>query len=132
MAIDPLREAGERAGAGHAVRILEPAPPALAGNADDPTARGVVPPGTKLVAPTSDADLTWAELAAGDPDLEEWAAGRWLVPRALPEVPETLVETRLALHRVAEEIVAPARREATGGDRASLHPRGLRYALLRR
>jgi hypothetical protein len=34
----------------------------------------------------------------------------------LPELPASFVATRLALHAVAEQVVAPARAEATGGE----------------
>ena len=120
----PLREAAARVPSNYAVRILEPAPPALKGNADDPTARGVVPQGAEVLSPVSSGDITWTELAMEDGELRAWAAERWLVPNALHNVPEGLVATRVALHQVAEQVVAPARSEATGGEIALRYTRG--------
>ena len=81
--------------------VLEPSPPAVADGpffADDPVAAG---------------DLTWEEWVAGDPGRSVWAAERWLAawPR-LGGAPPALVETRLALHRLAFYVVAPARKRA--------------------
>jgi hypothetical protein len=60
------------------VRVLEPSPPALPGNSDDPTARGEVADGRELVSPVSGGDITWDELARGDSQLAQWCSARWL------------------------------------------------------
>jgi hypothetical protein len=106
--------------------VLEPSPPAIdEGRDDDPTARGEVPEGRQLVSPVSTGDLTWDELARGDAELAEWCAVRWLGAwRRLPEAPSDLVETRLALHRIAELVVSPARERATGGEISLRYTRG--------
>lgn len=122
--VDPLREARERVGGDYEVRVLEPSPPALVGNADDPTARGVVPPGARLLSPVSSGDVTWAELAVDDADLAAFARKRWLVPASLPAVPDRLAETRMSLHQVAERVVSPARRNATGNEISLRYTRG--------
>ena len=111
-------EAYERLGGRYEVRVLEPSPPAVSEPpwfADDPTARGDVPPGRRLVSPVATGDLRWAELVAEDPELAAWCAERWLGPyRWLGPVPAGLVSTRAALHRLAEQIVSPARRHMNG------------------
>ena len=122
--VDPLREARERVGGAYEVRVLEPSPPALADNADDPTARGVVPPGATVLSPVSSGDVTWAEVAVDDADLASWARERWLVPAPLEPVPPRLAETRAALHEVAERVVSPARRNATGNEISLRYTRG--------
>lgn len=115
--MNPRREAEERLGGRYEVRVLEPSPPALEGNADDPSARGDVPSGRELVSPLSDGDIGWDSLARDDADLASWCADRWLGAwKPLAPSPPNLVETRLALHRVAEEVVSPARRIGTGGE----------------
>ncbi|MGI9557319.1 MAG: hypothetical protein ACR2N5_05180, partial [Solirubrobacterales bacterium] len=114
---DPRRQAQERLGGRYEVRVLEPSPPALEGNHDDPTARGEVPDGRLLVSPVSDGDLTWDQIAVEQPELAEWIADHWLGAwKRLGPVPERLAETREALHRLAEGVVSPARREGTGGE----------------
>jgi hypothetical protein len=98
--------------------VLEPSPPAVDEEpwcADDPTDRGDVPPGRQVVSPVSTGDLTWQELVDGDGLLSTWCCERWLASyRALEPAPETLVETRVALHRVAEHVISPARQRANG------------------
>lgn len=111
-------EAAERLGGEYEVRVLEPSPPAVEDPpwyADDPVARGDVPPGRRLVSPLPNGDLRWEDLAAGDPDLAEWCRSRWLGPyRRLGDVPPRLVQTRLNLHRLAEQVISPARQAANG------------------
>jgi hypothetical protein len=100
------------------VRVLEPSPPTVDEGpwfADDPAARGLVPPQRELVSPVTKADLLWDDLAANDPVLAEWCAARWLGNYPpLPAVPPTLVQTREELHRLAEHVVSPARAAANG------------------
>jgi hypothetical protein len=108
----------ERLGGRYEVRVLEPSPPTVSEPpwfADDPTARGDVPPGRRLVSPVSTGDLRWEDLAADDPELAVWCAERWLGSyRRLGPVPAELVSTRLALHRLGEHVVSPARRHVNG------------------
>src|SRR5205823_9038130 len=60
-------------------------------------------------------DLLWQDLAAADPALAEWCSDRWLAAwRRLGPVPENLASTRLALHRLAERVISPARSHANG------------------
>ena len=117
-------EAYERLGGRYETRVLEPSPSAVASGpwfADDPAARGEVPPGRSVVSPVGTGDLRWEDLAATDPELAEWCADRWLgAYRRLGPVPAKLVPTRIALHRLAEQVVSPARRKANG-------KMGLRY-----
>ena len=98
--------------------MLEPSPPAVADGpwfADDPAARGEVPAGRSVVSPVGTGDLRWDDLASTDPELAEWCADRWLgAYRRLGPVPAKLVPTRIALHRLAEQVVSPARRKANG------------------
>ncbi len=119
-------EAFDRLGGAYEVRVLVPSPPAIdEGRADDPTARGEVPEGRRLVSPISTGDLTWDELATGDDELADWCASRWLGAwRPLPAVPGGLVETRVSLHRIAESVVSPARRRATGNEISLRYTRG--------
>jgi hypothetical protein len=110
-------EAYERIGRSYEVRVLEPSPPAVGGPwfADDPVARGQVPAGNVVVSPVGTGELTWDELVATESNLAEWCAERWLAAyHRLRPAPSKLVPTRLALHRVAEQIVSPARRKANG------------------
>jgi hypothetical protein len=117
VARNPRREAQELAGERFEARVLEPSPPANLDPqwfADDPVARGE-PRGRLVVGPTSGADLTWDDFLKDRPDLEAWAAARWLgAYRRLARPPATFVGTRLALHRVAVYAVSPARRRANG------------------
>jgi hypothetical protein len=100
------------------VRVIEPSPPAVATEpwfADDPTARGELPPGRRLVSPVAGGDMRWADLARHDDELAGWCRERWLGPyRRLEPPPATLPATRAALHRVAEQVISPARRRANG------------------
>jgi hypothetical protein len=99
-------------------RVLEPSPPAVAGGpwfADDPAARGEVPAGRSVVSPAGTGGLRWDDLASTDPELAEWCTDRWLgAYRRLGPAPAKLVPTRIALHRLAEHVVSPARRKANG------------------
>ncbi|MGH9283174.1 MAG: hypothetical protein ACRD0S_09605, partial [Acidimicrobiales bacterium] len=114
---DPRHDAQQVLGAGRFARVLEPSPPAVDDGdffADDPV-RAEAPAGTPVVSPVPGADVssTWSEWLA-DPARAEyaaWAAERWLgAYRRLPPAPATLVDTRLALHRLAGYVISPARR----------------------
>lgn len=115
---DPRQEAFDRLGGRYEVRVLEPSPPAVAEDpwfADDPAARGDVPEGRELVSPVGTGDVLWDDLARDDPELAAWCADRWLgAYRRLEPAPPALVETRQALHRVAEDVMTPARQAANG------------------
>jgi hypothetical protein len=115
---NPRAEAQQRIGSEYEARVLEPSPPALGDEpwfADDPVARGQVPAGRRLVSPVSGGDLLWDELAADDPELTGWCAERWLgAYRRLAPAPGSLVETRLALHELAEQKIAKAREAVNG------------------
>jgi len=114
--VNPRAEAFERLGGAYDVRVLEPSPPAVNRPpwfADDPTARGVVPPGRQLVSPVTTGDLLWDDLAASDPALADWCADRWLSPlRRLDRVPPNLTETRQGLHALARRVIGPVRERA--------------------
>jgi hypothetical protein len=123
--VNPRAEAEVRLGGSYEVRVREPSPPALPGNSADPTARGEVADGRELVSPVSSGDITWDELARGDSQLGQWCSARWLGSwKRLQPAPPGLVETRLGLHRVAELVIAPARRRATGNEIALRYTRG--------
>src|SRR5438270_3249704 len=111
-------EAYARLDGRYETRVLEPSPPAVADGpwfADDPAARGEVPRGRTVVSPVGTGDLRWEDLASTDPELAGWCADRWLGPyRRLGPVPSTFVPSRVALHRLAEQVVSPARRNANG------------------
>jgi hypothetical protein len=96
-----LAEARKVAGAD--AWVLESSPPAVADGpffADDPSRSG---------------DFDWEKWVADHPDQSAWAADRWLAawPR-LGAAPSTLADTRLALHRLAFYVIAPARLRANG------------------
>lgn len=118
MPRNPREEAADRLPAGHEPRVLEPSPPAVHDEpwfADDPPARGEVPPDRKVVSPVTTGDVLWAELAAGDEGLAAWCAERWLGPyKRLEPLPAALETTREGLHRVAERVISPVRQRANG------------------
>jgi hypothetical protein len=115
---DPRGEAYARLEGRYEVRVLEPSPPAVQEPpwfADDPCARGRVPTGRRLVSPVGTGDVLWDELAREDTSLQEWCADRWLgAYRRLSPAPASLARTRIALHRLAEHVISPARRRANG------------------
>jgi hypothetical protein len=112
------QEAFEQLDGRYEVRVLEPSPPPVAEGpwfADDPTARNALPEGRQVVSPVSSGDLLWDDLARSDDALAGWCADRWLgAYRRLEPPPATLVETRKALHRVAETVISPARERDNG------------------
>jgi hypothetical protein len=111
---NPRAEAEDRLGGDYEARVLEPSPPAVTelSFTDDPVDPGEVPEGRRLVSPVVHrGDLTWDELCAADPDLAPWCAERWLGGwKRLEPLPGGFSATREALHKVAEGVVAPARR----------------------
>jgi hypothetical protein len=114
--VNPRAEAFERLGGAYDVRVLEPSPPAVNRPpwfADDPTARGVVPPGRQVVSPVTTGDLLWEDLAGSDPGLADWCTDRWLGPlRRLERVPAGLTHTRRSLHALGRRVIGPVRERA--------------------
>jgi hypothetical protein len=110
---NPRAEAEDKLGGDYEARVLEPSPPAIGppGYSDDPVAPGEVPEGRNLVSPVQNwGDLTWEDIVEQEPDLGPWCAERWLGAwKRLEPLPSTFAETRVALHKVAEAVVAPAR-----------------------
>ncbi len=116
--MNPRLDAVEKLGGRYDARVLEPSPPAVAEApwfADDPVGRDEEPGRLPRVSPVAGADLRWADLLGERPDLAAWCAERWLAayPRLTPP-PATLSATRDALHRLAEEVIAPARAAVNG------------------
>ena len=113
---NPRAEAEDKLGGDYEARVLEPSPPAVGepAYADDPVYPGEVPEGRELVSPVHNrGDLTWDEIVAEEPELAPWCADRWLGAwRRLEPLPASFAETRVALHKVAEAVVAPARMPA--------------------
>jgi hypothetical protein len=118
-AVDARREAVDRVGGRFDVRVLEPSPPAVTDPpfaADDPVAVEPRATGLALLTPVPGGDTTWDALARDEPDLRDFCADRWLGawrPLA-PVTGHTFATTRRALHAVAEQVLAPARRRANG------------------
>jgi hypothetical protein len=114
--INPRAEAFERLGGRYEVRVLEPSPPTVADPpwfADDPVERGDVPADRQLVSPVGNGELRWEDLAAEDDELASWCGERWLAGyHVLGPAEPALSETRLALHRLGESVISPARRHA--------------------
>jgi hypothetical protein len=110
---NPKLEAYDKLAGDYEVRVLEPSPPAVGEPefSDDPVNDGEVYDGRLVVSPIPNGDLTWDELAEQRPEIAEWCADRWLgAYRRLEPVPSTFLQTRTALHQVAEAVVAPARK----------------------
>jgi len=111
---NPRAEAEDMLGGDYEARILEPSPPAVGppDYTDDPVAPGEVPEGRDLVSPVHNrGDLTWEEIVSQEPDLGPWCAERWLGAwKRLEPLPASFAETRETLHKVAEAVVAPARK----------------------
>jgi hypothetical protein len=111
---NPRAEAEDKLGGDYEARVLEPSPPAVTEPpyADDPVAPGEVPEGRELVTPVHNrGDLTWDEIAHEEPDLAPWCAERWLGAwKRLEPLPPRFAETRIALHKIAEAVVSPARK----------------------
>jgi hypothetical protein len=115
---DARREAAARIGSPadrDAVRVLEPAPPAVTEPpwfADDPLATG-----GSVVPVDRPGATSWHDLChqRGDTALLAFCMERWLGPwRRLEALPDTFAATRDALHAVAEHVLCPLREAATG------------------
>jgi hypothetical protein len=113
---NPRAEAEDKLGGDYEARVLEPSPPAVSEPpyADDPVEPGEVPEGRELVSPVHNrGDLTWDEIAGQDPEIAPWCAERWLGAwKPLEPLPASFADTRVALHTIAEGVVAPARMPA--------------------
>jgi hypothetical protein len=99
--------------AGANVRVLEPSPPAVAGDffADDPA----VADEPDAVTPTSATATTWNDLAAANPTIAEYARDHWLGPyKPLAPVPADYVIGRHDFHRLAYGVVSNARKQVNG------------------
>lgn len=112
--VNPRAEAQARVGDRYQVRVLEPSPPAVTEEpfADDPVALGPRDDATPVLSPVPNADRTWDDLAAAEPDLAEFCAPRWLGAwRALLPITDLdrYGRTRSSWHALAEHVVAPAR-----------------------
>jgi hypothetical protein len=110
---NPRAEAQEHMDPGFVARVLEPSPPAIHTGefADDPTDRTDASEG--VVSPVSSGDVTWVEWVSTRPNLNEWAAERWLGPwPRLGSIPDELTETRESFHQLAFFVLAPARHRA--------------------
>jgi hypothetical protein len=116
--VNARAEANERVGGAYDARVLEPSPPAVADEpwfADDPVGRGEPAGELRRLSPVPGADVAWDELAREDGELAAWCAERWLgAYSTLARAPAELASTRRALHRVAEEVMAPARERVNG------------------
>ncbi len=112
-----LAEANEALGGSARGVVLEPSPPAIDDGlwfADDPVNADVSGAGP-LVSPAGNADESWVDRIAAVPSLTAFASERSLAAhRRLGAPPPTLVDTRVALHRLATYVIAPARHRATG------------------
>jgi hypothetical protein len=74
----PRHEAALAVGDRYDVRVLEPSPPAVHDDpfSDDPTAAEPRRPGTPLLSPVTNGDLTWDDFAHENGDFAEWCAQR--------------------------------------------------------
>lgn len=126
MARNARAKAAARLAGRYEARVLEPSPPAVDAPpwfADDPVARGDVPPGREVVSPVATGEVRWSDVARENDDLTAWCEERWLGPhRRLAPMPAGFEATRLALHQLAEGEVSPARQKVNGKI-------GLRYTL---
>jgi hypothetical protein len=110
---NPKQEAYDKLAGEFEVRVLEPSPPAVGPPTftDDPVNEGEVADGRLVVSPISNGDLTWHGLAADRPELAAWCAERWLgAYKPLEPLPGSFGKTVDSLHKVAEGVVAPARK----------------------
>jgi hypothetical protein len=116
--MNPRAEAVARLGALYDARVLEPSPPAIEEPpwfAEDPVGRGEPAGELPRVSPVAGGDLRWQDLIEEDPELAPWCSERWLgAYRRLGAAPQGLPVTRRGLHRLAELVISPARRQANG------------------
>lgn len=112
------REAFECVGGRYDARVLEPSPPVVGDPpwfADDPVGRDDPRGSLPRLSPVPGGDLRWQDVAGADASLQGWCSERWLAAyRRLAPAPAELVQTREALHRLAEAVISPARAAANG------------------
>lgn len=92
--------------------MLEPAPPAVG---EPPWYADREPQGERVVRPFGPVAMRWEVLAQEKPALRSWCEERWLGPyRRLGALAEDFARTREALHRLAVDVISPARERANG------------------
>lgn len=116
---NPRDDAQRVAGDAYDVRVLEPSPPAVTVEpfADDPSARGNVAGGRRLLSPVTNADETWDAWARSHPDHASWCADRWLGGwKRLAPIDDRAAFTATldAWHALAEHVLAGARHRVNG------------------
>lgn len=114
---DASKEATDLVGNAILTHVLEPPPPAVDDGewfADDP----VAPRGAPALVPTGiqrPGTTSWSSWLGDHPHQAAWVTERWLGGvRSLPAAPASLVDTRVALHRLAAYVIAPVRHRANG------------------
>jgi hypothetical protein len=114
---DASKEAGDLVGPAARALVLEPSPPAIDDGewfADDP----VAPYGEAVILPagiTRASTTSWSAWLDDNPNDGEWVTARWLGgTRSLAAPPASLVDTRMALHRLAAYVIAPVRHQVNG------------------
>lgn len=116
--MNPQREAAIAVGDRYDARVLEPSPPTVdepPWYADDPVARGEPRDDRQVVSPVPTGDLLWVDVVREEPALADFCRERWLGPwKRLEPLPPRFAETRRALHRIAEDVMKPAREAANG------------------
>lgn len=117
QARDAANEAADLVNGSSPAHVLEPSPPAIDDGewfADDPVATN----GTPAILPAGidrASTISWSTWLESNPQHADWVATRWLGgERSLSAPPATLVETRLALHRLGAYVIAPVRHQANG------------------
>jgi hypothetical protein len=94
------------------VLILEPAPPAVS---EPPWYADREPRGERVVRPFGAVAMRWEALVQEEPALRGWCEESWLGPyRRLGALADDFARTRAALHRLAIEVISPARERANG------------------
>jgi hypothetical protein len=119
VSVDPRADAQRVAGDAYDVRVLEPSRPAVVVEpfADDPTARGAVVDGRRLLSPVTNGDETWDAWAGVHPERASWCAERWLGAwtRLQPIDDRAAFGATLdSWHALGEHVLAGARHRANG------------------
>jgi hypothetical protein len=121
MTVNPRADAQAVVGDAYDVRVLEPSPPAVRTDpfSDDPTARGEVTAGRRLLSPVTYGDAgdgggdeTWDAFATAHAEHASWCADRWLGAwKRLQPIAgsDAYAATLDAWHALAEHVVAGAR-----------------------
>lgn len=124
---NPRAEAQRLVGGRFDARVLEPSAPAETEPpfyADDPVSLEWVREDADAIVPAGmSGGIDWNDWLESNPAHPEWVTERWLGgERRLPALPADLVTTRIALHKMAMFVIAPARHRENGKF-------GLRYTL---